>query len=397
MERTSRQAPYVWVEIDATDRLYDLGSPQQIDVSEVLDAYKSGRRKVNAWGPFVSQLRAGQGSVVRELFPEAIVHTACEPWSAAHTEGWDLPDLVSDRPAQVLLVINQEHVSIDLGISAAEPFPQARILVLSEAPIQLPGWTVVELSKADRAASAISAMSHPSGGIPGHPEIVLRDIKKLARMKTPVSEWFVQALRESPFDYQSIAQVVAEERIHPYELMELLKPFRSPGLVGPDGEPLDKGSPQLDVVIHDIVAVNDRIIEQLAADQSLIYRLSDRQFEELVADLLSRLGYSVHLTPPTKDGGVDIFAASKTAVGNFLFLVECKHWDPRRPVGVSAVRELRGVVEASQATGGLLVTSSYFTRGARELQRESKHRITLKDYIAISRWIRDIESRAGES
>jgi restriction system protein len=100
-------------------------------------------------------------------------------------------------------------------------------------------------------------------------------------------------------------------------------------------------------------------------------------------ELLDRLGYSVTLTPASKDGGKDIYAARKDHLGSFLYIVECKKYAPDNRIGVGIIRHLNGVVQAEQATAGILATTSFFTSGAREFQRRIAHQISLKDYVAI--------------
>lgn len=72
-----------------------------------------------------------------------------------------------------------------------------------------------------------------------------------------------------------------------------------------------------------------------------------------------------------------------------MFLVECKKYDISNPVGVAVVRELYGVVEAERATGGLLVTTSTFTKGAKEFQKNNRYKMTLADYINLTSWLID--------
>jgi restriction system protein len=93
------------------------------------------------------------------------------------------------------------------------------------------------------------------------------------------------------------------------------------------------------------------------------------------------------LTPPSKDGGKDIYAARKDHLGAFLYIVECKRYAPKRPVGVGLVRQLHGVVQAEQATAGILATTSFFTRGAKEFQETVSFQISLKDYLGIKEWL----------
>ncbi len=139
----------------------------------------------------------------------------------------------------------------------------------------------------------------------------------------------------------------------------------------------------------------DRILNQLKHDPKQLYRLTPREFEELIAHLLEGEGYSVSLTQQSHDGGKDILIATPTDLGDLLYLVECKKYDSKRPVGVSLVRELYGVVEQERATAGLLVTSSYFTPAALKFREPVKHRIALHDYIKVIEWINNNMKRSG--
>ncbi|MCE5319179.1 MAG: restriction endonuclease, partial [Parachlamydia sp.] len=119
----------------------------------------------------------------------------------------------------------------------------------------------------------------------------------------------------------------------------------------------------------------------------LLYSLDPRKFEELVAEMLSQRGYEITLTPPSKDGGLDMYAARKDDLGSFLYLVECKRYTPPTKVGVSIVRSLYGVVQQKQANGGIVVTSSFFTKGAKEFQENVPHQMHLRDYLALQKWL----------
>ncbi|HSS21196.1 MAG TPA: restriction endonuclease [Pyrinomonadaceae bacterium] len=140
-----------------------------------------------------------------------------------------------------------------------------------------------------------------------------------------------------------------------------------------------------------IVASNQRwedVIKQLSQNPKILCGLEPRGFEELVAELLVREGMRVELTPPSKDGGIDILAFSDTQAGEHLYYVECKRYSPENPVGVSIARSLHGVVEAGRATAGLLVTTSYFTKGALSFRESVKHRLSLKDYDSLVEWLK---------
>ena len=91
-----------------------------------------------------------------------------------------------------------------------------------------------------------------------------------------------------------------------------------------------------------------------------IRSLSWREFEEIVAEVFRRKGYSVaENTSLGSDGGIDV-ALKKNGD---LTIVQCKQWRTQK-VGVSVVREMYGVMVASQAVSVIIITSGLFTQDA---------------------------------
>ena len=82
------------------------------------------------------------------------------------------------------------------------------------------------------------------------------------------------------------------------------------------------------------------------------------------------------------DGGVDLRCHGNEG----LFLVQCKHWR-RKPVGVSVVRELYGVMAAEGAYGGAVVTSGSFTEEAKAFAKGLP--VELIDGMALQRLVED--------
>ena len=170
-------------------------------------------------------------------------------------------------------------------------------------------------------------------------------------------------------------------------MWKYLEPFVQQGVRSPDGEPLPEESESYTTIVSNVTTVSDDFQKKLADNPSLLYEISPRGFEEIVAELLSRQGYSVELTPASRDGGKDIYIATKDSLGSFLYLVECKRIAPDRPVGVGLIRQLYGTVQAEKATAGILATTSFFTRDARDFQRKVEFQISLQDYLGIQKWI----------
>lgn len=149
----------------------------------------------------------------------------------------------------------------------------------------------------------------------------------------------------------------------------------------------------IQVVTPEIVSATDLLVERLRKTPNEIYQLSPRKFEELVAALLEDMGWEVYLTQQTRDGGRDILAYLHTDLGRLLCLVEAKRYNPGRPVGVELVRTLYGTLCDEQANSAMLVTTSYFTRGAREFQKKHVYQLALKEYQDVAAWIKKYSGR----
>jgi restriction system protein len=103
------------------------------------------------------------------------------------------------------------------------------------------------------------------------------------------------------------------------------------------------------------------LFERAAQDSNQILTgMNWEDFERLVADTFTRAGYEVRERGGAQaDGGVDLVVYRDSR----RFLVQCKQWRSKK-VSVAAVRELLGVVSASAADGGFLVSASSFTKEA---------------------------------
>ncbi len=121
-------------------------------------------------------------------------------------------------------------------------------------------------------------------------------------------------------------------------------------------------------------------IDRILYNQEEVYNLSAREFEELVAEVFEQQGYSVEVTPETRDGGCDIIATRNINGLPFMVLIECKRYGKKNHVGVQLVRSLLGVQSDRKANKAVLVTSSSFTKDAREFAERQQHLISLVDF-----------------
>lgn len=145
-----------------------------------------------------------------------------------------------------------------------------------------------------------------------------------------------------------------------------------------------------------LIIVKNEIVTALKKEPESIFRLSPRRFEELLAELLESHGMTVELTPPSKDGGRDILAYSESAVGKHLCLVEAKRYANTHKVGVELVRQLYGVLCDHLATSAMLVTTSSFTKGAKDFQQKHEYEMSLKDCSDVLKWIEVYKKPSGK-
>lgn len=145
---------------------------------------------------------------------------------------------------------------------------------------------------------------------------------------------------------------------------------------------------QLRIIRPDFEEINEELVKYLASHPEYLYQLNSRRFEELIAHLLDKVGYSVTLTQKTRDGAKDIYAIQKSEVGDILSVVECKRYSPDKLVGVSVVRSLYAVKVAERANVGVVMTTSFFTNPAIEFKNHVGSELSLKDYNYLVEWLK---------
>lgn len=86
------------------------------------------------------------------------------------------------------------------------------------------------------------------------------------------------------------------------------------------------------------------------------------EFEDYIADLYNRLGYTAQAVGRSHDGGIDV-VASKDGIKHYI---QCKKYITSK-VGVSEVRDFYGAM-AGQMTGGkgIFITTNIFTSEAEQ-------------------------------
>lgn len=148
-------------------------------------------------------------------------------------------------------------------------------------------------------------------------------------------------------------------------------------------------------VAVDIGLASHELLTFLKKNPDHLYHISPREFEELVAEILTGLGWEVQLTAPTRDGGYDIFALTKDIAGiRTSWIVECKRYSPDRKVGLNVARSLYGVKTDLRVANALLATTSSFTKGVMDFA-SSRYDFALRDLEGILEWINQYRPHPG--
>lgn len=99
---------------------------------------------------------------------------------------------------------------------------------------------------------------------------------------------------------------------------------------------------------------------------SRVTDLSPRDFEQMMAALLTRMGFVAETTKLSGDGGIDVVAALEKPIVGGRYLFQCKRYARENLVGAPTIRDFYGAVTADRAVKGIFITTSDFTPQARE-------------------------------
>lgn len=104
-------------------------------------------------------------------------------------------------------------------------------------------------------------------------------------------------------------------------------------------------------------------------------------FEKLVGELFTNMGYLVNHVGGISDGGVDLVCEKDGDKS----IIQCKRY--KGSVGVGIIRDFYGTLINSGVTSGFLITSGNFTK---EAERWARYKpIKLIDKRTLSRWMWD--------
>lgn len=139
-----------------------------------------------------------------------------------------------------------------------------------------------------------------------------------------------------------------------------------------------------------IMPANDKVFAYLAEHPEELYNCTPREFEKFMAQLYNKLGYKAELTKATRDGGKDIILRKPEILGDMIYYVECKHHNAKNKVGIDIIRQFTGVIETDKVNGGVVATTSFFSKDAKDwiMEKDLNFKIQMHDYNTIKHMLK---------
>lgn len=130
---------------------------------------------------------------------------------------------------------------------------------------------------------------------------------------------------------------------------------------------------------------------------NVLLNIKPSAFEQLTRALLDESGFEdVVVTGRSGDGGIDGYGRVRLqGLLSIPVVFQCKRYSLNHPVGPNDIRDFRGAMQ-SRADKGLFVTTSRFTKGAREEARRTNINIDLIDGNDLINLLRDLDMGVRE-
>lgn len=137
---------------------------------------------------------------------------------------------------------------------------------------------------------------------------------------------------------------------------------------------------------------DQRFLDYLAKNEGQLEKIHWRNFERLCAEFFKRKGFVVELSPPTKDGGIDIRIWSDE---NFkkvspLIVVQCKRYKKSNKVDIEYVKAFWTDLMFENARRGLLATTSHIAPGGTRICKVRKWPLSFAENKSVNRWAKSL-------
>lgn len=127
----------------------------------------------------------------------------------------------------------------------------------------------------------------------------------------------------------------------------------------------EKEQSNVDQATEEIETPETDDINPVSWDQSFLRSLEWKRFEDVCMEYLRIKNCNANVTSIGADGGIDIKIADPS--GKVFAIGQCKSWN--RPIGVSLIRELYGIMAADNVRHGIFLTTSTYSNDALEFAK----------------------------
>lgn len=157
------------------------------------------------------------------------------------------------------------------------------------------------------------------------------------------------------------------------------------------GEPALSITPKIETPDDLIANAHSQIEDALVSDLlEVVLSLTPSRFEQLIVDLLLAMGYGGgdramgERIGKSGDGGIDGII-NEDALGLDAVYIQAKRYAPDSKVGRPALQAFVGSLTGEGATKGVFVTTSDFSKEARDYLNKVQHRIVLVNGERLAR------------
>lgn len=152
---------------------------------------------------------------------------------------------------------------------------------------------------------------------------------------------------------------------------------------------------------EDLENAYESILKDLAADLlQKILEKSPERFEHIVLDLLLKMGYGDSVTGAgmvthlSHDGGIDgIIKEDKLGLDSIY--IQAKRYTTSNVVGRPTIQQFVGALDGQKASKGVFITTSSYSKEAKEYAQKASKKIVLIDGESLARYM--IEYNVGVS
>lgn len=136
--------------------------------------------------------------------------------------------------------------------------------------------------------------------------------------------------------------------------------------------------------------LDQRYINYLSANTDQLSNMNWRKFEALTAEYFERKGYVVQIGEGRNDGGIDVrvWSPQSNPGDPPVQLIQCKR--TKSKIDKVLVKSLWADVVDENAKGGIIVTTSSFSPGAREVCKVRKYPVREANRKVVIQWLNEL-------